>query len=240
MPSSSGKPPGKLGRVVGIVAALILVLAFALQLRGWTKPRGVSKGDHLHAVLPAAIDGMPAAELPLGPTEAGDDLVRRVLQCDDVFYRAYNTPRGRFELYVAYWSPNKISSHLVASHTPDRCWSDNGWTCVDMKFGQRYSLDDRPFQPAEWRRFSSPGATRKVNVIYWHVVGGRPYPYGKSFNWTPNPLQYWKQFATYLLFGSDEQYFVRLTSEQSFDTLWPDPGFQEVLARLGALGLAER
>jgi hypothetical protein len=230
----------KLRLLIVTFLTLLLGVGIGLQVHGWAgRPAALPRTD-LAARLPTILGGHPARDLPLGPTEAGDHIVRTVLQCDDLVYRRYVTAHGDFDLYVAYWASNKIPSELVASHTPDRCWSDCGWKCRAMKFQQRYAAGSRKLLPAEWRIFADPSGFQLVHLIYWHVVGGQSYDYGRSFNWVPNPIQYWKEHARYVLFGSGEQYFVRLTSTQDFERLWPDPDFQLVLQNLADLTLAER
>lgn len=40
----------------------------------------------------------------------------------------YLGPNGqRLSVYLAYWSADKMSSRLVAGHTPDVCWVAGGW-----------------------------------------------------------------------------------------------------------------
>lgn len=224
--------------MAGLLVAC-LTLAVGLQVGGWKAKAGHSRGVHLAAALPTELNHSLARDIPLGPTENGDEVVRRVLQCDDVVYRGYSTAHGDFEVYVAYWAPNKVPPELVASHTPDRCWSDNGWTCTEMKFAQDYTIGERKLQPAEWRTFSPPGGSPSVHLIYWHITGKTPYRYGRSFNWAPNPFHYWEQHANYIVFGASEQYFVRLTSTRDFNELWPDADFQKVLQSLADLVLAK-
>lgn len=226
-----------------LVLAAITILgasAISLQFVGWRPGKRSAREPHLQQALPRVLDGVIIRDIPLGATEPGDEIVRRVLRCDEVVYRSYTTSRGAFEVLAIYWGANRIPSQLVASHTPDRCWSDNGWRCLQMRFQERFVSEGRSLHPGEWRIFESPGAEKKIHVIYWHMVGNTPYPYGRNFNWAPNPFRYWTQQASYVVFGSEEQYFVRLSSERPFEELQAEAEFRHVLDRLAVIALAER
>ena len=140
-------------------------------------------------------------------------------------------------MYVAYWGAGKMPTRLVASHTPDRCWTENGWRCLAMKFKQRQNFGTVALQPAEWRLFEPPLGGAPVYVLYWHLVDGRIYDYGERFNNVPSPVRWWKDAVEQALHGSQEQYFIRLTSSEPLENLWNDPGFAQVLTGLSQLGL---
>jgi len=131
-----------------------------------------------------------------------------------------------------------MPTQLVASHTPDRCWTENGWRCLAMRFQEPETLDGSALLPAEWRIFEPPSGGRPVYVLYWHLVGGRRYDYGRRFNAIPSPLLWWKGAVQQMLLGSGEQYFIRITSNEPIEGLWSDRGFAEMLRGLGHLGLA--
>jgi hypothetical protein len=175
----------------------------------------------------------------LGANEFQSGEVEKVLNYDDVFYREYRRGEVRFDVYVAYWAPGKMPTRMVASHTPDRCWTENGWLCTSMKFKVTEKLEGTPIQPAEWRVFEPPGGGRKTYVMYWHLVDGHTYDYGSRFNAVPSPLLWWKDAVQQAVLGSREQYFVRVNSEEPLETLWSDPGFAETIRRLGKMGLFE-
>jgi hypothetical protein len=50
----------------------------------------------------------------------------------------------------------------------------------------------------------------------------------------------WRDTVAYATSGSDAQYFIRVTSNRPFEQIEGDPGWQEVLAALGKLGLAAK
>ena len=231
-------------RIGGWFGLIILVAALGLQ---FVRLRNVKDGDTQSAVrriqlattLPKAVTGWEAADEPLGPTEFLQTAVEKNLNYDDMVNRVYRSGVRSFGLYVAYWSPGRMPVQKVASHTPDRCWSESGWTCEEMRIDDRIKVGDQLLLPARWRLFRPPVAGgAKQYVLYWHLVGGDLYDYGDGFNQRPDPLQWWRDAVHYALKGSSEQYFIRMMSSQPLEELQGDVGFQEVLGALAKLGLA--
>ena len=221
-----------------LLPALILVVAVAMQgvqvFREAPKPRG----PHLGRAVPLELTGWTGRELPLGASEFIAGEVEKVLNYDEVLYHEYNRGGENFAVYIAYWGAGKMPTRLVASHTPDRCWTENGWHCLDMKFKQPKVFEATALQPAEWRLFEPPSGGSPIYVLFWHLVEGRTYDYGDRFNAIPDPVLWWKDAVQQAVLGSREQYFIRLTSSEPLENLWNDPGFAEVLRGLEQLGLA--
>lgn len=224
----------------------MIVLAAALGLQ-CVRLGNVKDGDTLSPVrhiqlgttLPKAVSGRDSVDEPLGPTEFLQTAVEKSLNYDDMVNRVYRSGARSFGVYVAYWSPGRMPAQKVASHTPDRCWSESGWTCEAMRIDDRIKVGDQLLLPARWRLFRPPvegGA--KQYVLYWHLVGGDLYDYGDGFNQRPDPLKWWRDTVHYALKGSSEQYFIRIMSAQALEELQGDVGFQEVLGALATLGLA--
>ena len=231
--------------IFSILAGALLVGAGILQI---FQVRNVKDGDTLSGVRPLGLDtlitktpaGWMSVDEPLGATEFMRSSVEKTLNYDDYINRVYQKSKQRFSLYVAYWSPGRMPVQKVASHTPDRCWTENGWTCLQLRSNERLTGSGVPLMPAQWRLFAPPGAnTVPEYVVYWHLVGGELYDYGDGLNRRANPLKWWRDTVHFAVKGSAEQYFIRLTSDRPFDELNKDPGFQEILRALGKLGLAE-
>jgi hypothetical protein len=212
----------------------ILGIAVFVQVNGIHRMPDQGHGVHLAKIF---SDAGPGFDKPLAETEVGVKAVVDTLHCDDIFYREYQLSGGILRVYVAYWAPNKIPTQLVASHTPDWCWSASGWTCREIYFGQ--VLGFGPGLPAaEYRVFRPPnGSDADQRVAYWHLVGGRLYDYGNSFNFPLSPLKWWRDQITYMTVGNREQYFIRLSSPQSFDGFASDPAFKKIVECLGRIGL---
>jgi hypothetical protein len=223
-----------------VLAALALFVAVAAQNlhlgRSLPKPEGAPLSD----VVRLTQAGWQTKDLPLGPNEFLSTEAVKVLNYDDMVNREFSRGGTRFGVYAAYWGAGKMPVQLVASHTPDRCWTENGWKCLEMKFRQPIEFEGRALQPAEWRLFEPPAGGSPVYVLYWHLIGGRVYDYGSRFNAVPDPLLWWKGAVQQALLGSREQYFIRITSNEPIDQIWNDQGFAEVIRSLARLGLAKQ
>lgn len=222
-----------------VLPAFVLAAAVSMQGMNFFRETARPRPPHLAQVIPAAPAGWTSREVPLGPNEFMANEVEKVLNYDDVLNREYSRGGESFGVYVAYWGPGKMPTRLVASHTPDRCWTENGWHCLDMKFKQPESFEGGALQPAEWRLFEPPAGGQSVYVLYWHLVEGRIYDYGNRFNSIPDARLWWEDAVQQALHGSREQYFIRLTSSIPLEALWNDPGFADVIRGLTQLGLVE-
>ena len=180
------------------------------------------------------LAGWKVHDEPLGPSEAISASALKTLNLDEYVYRAYTKGSTRFAIYAAYWAPGRMPTRQVASHTPDRCWTENGMRCLDMKFKLPVTVGDRALLPAEWRVFAAPGG-EVTHVMYWHLVDGELYDYGDRFSAIPHPWLWWKDTVAQVLEGSREQHFVRITSNIPFDQLRRDAGFETALGQLGEL-----
>lgn len=222
-----------------LVPVAVLVFAGGLQCIAVFRETPQPRGPHVAAHVPTSIPGWRVRNMPLGDTESLRSAVVKTLNYDEVVYREYSKGGVVVGVYVAYWGAGKMPTRLVASHTPDRCWTENGWTCQDMRFREKLSFDGHEWQPAEWRRFLSPSGQGTIYVRYWHLVEGRVLEQGARFNAVPHPVYWWRDAVQQALRGSLEQYYIRITANVPFESFWNEPSFAEVLRGLGGLGLAE-
>jgi hypothetical protein len=220
-----------------IIAGIGLALAVVIQGLNLFADEPQSRGPHLNDHIPQAAAGWSVADVPLGPNEFLVNQVERILNYDEFVFRQFSRGRDSFSVYVAYWGPGKMPTRLVASHTPDRCWTENGWRCLDMRFKESEIAPGVQLQPADWRLFEPPGGGPAQYVLFWHLVEGKAYDYGERFNAVPHPVKWWKDAVQQALFGSREQYFIRITSDRPFELIRDDPAFIELLEGLGRLGL---
>lgn len=191
----------------------------------------------LFELLPRAVEGWNISDMPLGSTEAINAATLKTLNLDDYVYRRFERGGSSFTVYAAYWAPGRMPTRLVASHTPDRCWTENGMRCTEMRFRDIYLIGGKQMLPGEYRAFVPPKGGATTYVIYWHTVAGELYDYGGRFNAIPAPWLWWKDTLAQAAYGSREQLFVRVSSETPLGSLWQDPAFQVVMAKIANIGL---
>src|SRR4051812_8877665 len=91
-------------------------------------------------MVPREIDGWNVSDEPIGPTEAASASALKTLNLDDYAYRSFHRGGHFFTVYAAYWAAGRMPTRLVASHTPDRCWTENGMRCVETGFHRPYAV----------------------------------------------------------------------------------------------------
>lgn len=221
-----------------VLPTVAVLVAIAVQWTGSFRETSQPRAAHLAGSITATIPGWLGRDVPLSANEFLESEIEKTLNYDEVVNREYTRGDENFGIYAAYWGAGKMPTRFVASHTPDRCWTENGMRCLEMKFRHVAAFEGQPLQPAEWRRFESVHGQKPVYVLYWHLVEGRIYDYGNRFNAVPSPRLWLKDAVQQMLLGSREQYFIRLTSSTPLEDIWNDPGFAEVLRGLKHLGLA--
>lgn len=197
---------------------------------------GVAAGELIKR-LPVVAGAWQGRVEPLGPSEFVSEQAEKILNFDDYAYLIYRQGNRTLGVYVAYWQAGRMPTHKVASHTPDRCWTENGWKCDEMRFGVAANYGAVALKPAQWRRFTPPGGSGTQYVLFWHLVGDELYDYGDRFNATPHPLKWWRDSMAYAIKGSQPQYFIRLTSDRPLEELLGDPDLAPVLEALAGMGL---
>ena len=98
----------------------------------------------LSNIIPKEINGWSYTDFDLANSEESSDRIASFLNFDDSLYRVYVKGNVRVGVYIAYWTPGKVSYRWAGAHTPDTCWVVNGWTRIDRK----YSI---PFQVNEFK-----------------------------------------------------------------------------------------
>ena len=222
-----------------ILPILVLVAAAFFHGLSLLHATPINRGIHLANQLPKSVQGWRVRSLALGETESVRNAVEKTLNYDDALYLEYAKNGVTVGVYVAYWGAGRMPTQLVYSHTPDRCWVENGWTCRETRYAEPVSMAGVALQSAEWRQFLPPGGGKPVYVRYWHLVAGKVYAHGARLNTIPHPLHWWRDVVKDAIRGRPEQYFIRLSANVPFETFWDDPGFAEVLRGLAGLGLAE-
>lgn len=224
------------------VGLFVLSAGVVLQL---LKFRDTKEGDRLTEArpvklverVPRTLAGWSVRDEPLGPNEVTRTAAEKILNYDDYVFRIFEKDGKQIGVYVAYWAAGRLPVQKVASHTPDRCWTENGWRCEEMRFAEPVLAGDVHLMPAQWRRFTPPKEAAEQYVIFWHLVGDQLYDYGARFNARPDLVKWWRDTLKYAFSGSEAQYFVRVTSNRPFEELAQEPAWAELVEALGRLGL---
>lgn len=217
----------------------VLFLSVGIQVAAYINETPVVENTNppLEKAIPESLPGWETTELDLGPTESVTEASERILNLDDFVHRRYSSPRGSFSVYVAYWGPGKMPIRLVSQHTPDRCWTENGWTCTDRRFNVQKFVGGEELQPAQWGEYAIQEFENES--YFWHVVNGEAKWFaGESMNTRTTVGSFVTDLRNFTFNKKPDQYFVRIVSQQSLDELWQLPGFQRVMADLADLCLA--
>lgn len=210
-----------------LVSAMLLF--FALNTRGPSRPSGPV--PDLAAMLPVAPGGWDIVQT--------DDLrpFASILRTDHLVQRTYARAAsgGRpvvITLYIAYWAPGQAPVSQVAAHTPEACWPGSGWMPEPVaSHDGSFAVGSRDVPLPEYRAFTS-GDVRQ-NVWYWHLYDGRSI--GQE-----DPRSALALLRLALRYGfrtAGEQFFVRVSSNLSWDEIRDEPLLADVVARLAPHGL---
>jgi len=227
-------------KAVSLILLMTLLLFLgAVQVFSLGQKQDVtSVGMDLGNIIPDSVDGWTCEEIPLGSSEATSESAMKMLKLDDFVQRKYSRNGQTITVYVAYWQPGKMDTRLVASHTPDRCWVENGWKCVQTRHADVLELDGLATAPAEFRVFDIEG--HMSVVYYWLMVNGQLYVFGNRLNSYPEPADFLRDFFREMVKGRPEQYFVRISSSLSDESLRSEPLFRQIMECLEITGISSR
>lgn len=226
-----GKPCRHSGVLLGGLA-LLLGLIFGLQQFSHWDARGAGRLLSLAEHLPSSVSGWRGEDRPMANTEALAGMVKEVLNYDDAILRTYHRNNQEFSVFLAYWQAGKMPARTVAFHIPDKCWVAAGWVRVAADYDYRREWGNRPLAPAQYREFVD--GTMRQHVIYWHIYNGQAIRYNP--NGSPSDLSMLTDLLRRGLRQKGEQYFIRIASASPIETLWAEPGFQDILELIAPLG----
>jgi hypothetical protein len=210
--------------VCGVVLMTGMVAPFVFMKRG-----GPGKGVHLSKRLSRELSGWEVRDVKLGANEFQTKHAEGVLLCDDYLFREYSQGSSSFSIYIAYWGPGKIARGHVGNHTPDICWVSNGAAMLEKKSEAVLSILGSETPRCEWRRFEMRDKS-VVEVVFWHVVGGKVLYFDSS-----SPTRWLRDALHELVLAGKEQYFVRVSIQGGFDSLQSQDGLKLVLADIKTL-----
>jgi Protein of unknown function (DUF3485) len=201
------------------LTSFLLAAAIGLVAYGSTQIPAPKFKGHLKDILPPAPEGWIMKDRPIAETPEMKQAVGELLNFDDgVFVDYINTAGDRLSVYIAYWTPGKMSHRLVAGHTPDICWVGAGWEKkyegVTPNLEVRSSVSnkhDSTLIPVGENRIYSAQNTIEY-VWFWHIVGNEVMSYKTG----GNPP--WHSIITDTLKKGinqrEEQFFIRLSSNR--------------------------
>lgn len=228
-PSQSARGPQRLV-ASGMVLAIVIALLFILNTRPASFPS--RPPPDLAALLPTNYAGWESS--------ASDDLYRFSDQlqtkhlAQTTYQRKTASSAGPLVLtvYLAYWPTGQVPVSSVASHTPDACWPGSGWSAKPQPdLRTQLTISQRQLDLAEYRQFTQGDYLQ--HVWYWHIYDGRVI-HPESVR---SPRQLLLMAFKYGFHRDGEQLFVRVSSNQPWDTIAHEPLLQEIFARLTQFGL---
>lgn len=185
---------------------LILILAVGFVLYGSLRVPEPQFTGNLRDLLAAPPAGWQMKEKPIADTPEMKEAVGELLNFDDGVFVDYLGPAGeRISVYLAYWSPGRMSHRLVAGHTPDVCWPGAGW--IKIKEGDTSQL--LPTVPTGETRTFTLGQVPE-HVWYWHLVGKESKRYRTGFAppWYASIVDIFEKGLN----QREEQFFIRISS----------------------------
>ena len=211
-----------------IFAVVLLVSAIGLVLYGTTRVPEHSFHGKLAEILPPAPAGWTMIKREIADTPEMKEAVGELLNYDDGVFVDYTNGADRLSVYIAYWTPGKMSQRLVAGHTPDVCWVGNGWVKESSETVRGLKGDGKPLPPAEGRLFKIQGTAE--HVWFWHIVGSEAKSYATGF--APPWYAPITDLLTKGLNQREEQFFIRLSSQIPLTSTSLNPILQAVLSTL--------
>lgn len=207
-----------------IFAAFLLAAAAGVIIYGGTRIMDPTFHGKLTDVLPEPPPGWEIVKREIADTPEMKEAVDELLNYDDGIFVDYINGPIRLSVYIAYWTPGKMSHRLVAAHTPDICWVANGWKKESSEVVTGLSIGETRLPPAEGRLFTIQG--KGEYVWFWHLVGGEAKSYGTGY--TPPWYAPLTDLATRGLNQREEQFFIRLSSQTPLNT----PSLKPLIDRL--------
>ena len=209
----------------------VLLVAGCLIINGELLPRKHTFYVSLKSCLPQQeeLSSWSVSYLPLADTPEAQEAVKKILNYNDAVYAIYTSRDTHISVYAAYWRPDRMPYRVVASHTPDACWIESGWRCKFREETKTLTGTAGHILPtAQIRTFMQNDRTE--HVVFWHLIGRNTLLYVG-----PKSQPTWSAFITDLfslgLRQRDEQFFLRISSNQPLAKLWETPVVKSIIQR---------
>lgn len=226
-----------------LVVSLVMVFAY---MRLPSPPPSISKP--LAELIPTQVADWTVEAVPLASTPEMLGRVEEILQFDDAITLDYRYGNLLVEMYAAYWKAGKRDYDSTSVHNPDVCWINANWKCVERQSLKPKPVAGRLLQPLEYGVYEKAGVTQYV--LFVHLVGGKSHSVnyeGFSKDFWPHvvwKLKRWYQiyitnFIAYGMQKPEDQLFVRISSNQPFESFWNTPRFETLVESWASLHLFE-
>ena len=216
--------------VVALSAAAALWLLFTVRTHPQSPLSQMGLEPRIDALIPTSAPGWDATTRN-DLYQFSAELRTRFL-VERSFTRTRNGREEQVTIYVAFWPAGGVPVSLVEAHTPDACWPGGGW--VEDAARHRHTtlqVDTHTLPLSEFRLFQLDGYPQ--NVWYWHLFDGQVI----QQNDTASALALLSLAWHYGFRKDGDQYFVRISSNQSWEEISRDPLVRDTVKRLQSIGL---
>ncbi len=219
-----------------IIAAIFLLTGLGLRAYFiFVPPPLATLTESLAEIVPNKLNGWRIEDQDMADSPESSARISDFLNFDDALFRVFRRGDTFVGLYIAYWTPGKASYRWAGAHTPDTCWVQNGWTCLEREYSIPFSSGETNFQPAEFGVYEKNGAAQYV--YFWHLVGGEAFGYEQQGG--HNIFAALIDVKNHGLNLRQEQFFIRLSSNKTIDELKKLDGFMEILDSLREINIAQ-
>jgi len=180
----------------------------------------ISLEESISDIIPKEINGWSYADYDLASSDESSDRVSSFVNVGDCLY--------------CVCTPGKVSYRWAGAHTPDTCWVVNGWTRLDREYSIPFQVNEIKLKNAEFGIYKKDRTVE--NVYFWHLVGGEPFGYAQKE--IPNIFGALIDIQKYGLNLRQEQFFIRLSSNEDLESLKQIDGFNEIIKGLSRLPLS--
>ncbi len=231
-----------LKKLLLLISFLTLAIALGVQLYArvrYNHQPSLEKNE-LETVIPKEYKGWTSQSIELTAWE------REILSQDQYINRNYEKGSVLVNVYVAYWNPGSVPYYHAGAHNPDSCWVNSGMNRVDRKYSQPMSVSGQSLKPHEFGCYVAANG-QPVDVVFWHLVGGRPMRYeDQKLGWKQGiqgridrfPM-YIQDFKDYGLDQQQEQFFIRVYSNIPYSEWKDHPEINELFEILKPTGVFE-
>jgi hypothetical protein len=198
--------------VLFLCAVVLFAAGVAIPLGARAKGTRTFPGN-LETLLPESttLQGWQVARRPVADTPEMQRAISELLNFDEGGLWEFQRGNFRVSVYLAYWSPGKMSQRSISGHTPDVCWVEAGWRNESASIRTIEVQANDLLIPLEQRIFRQDPAVEE-HVVFAHFVGGQAVKYAVGRG---PPWYAWIDDLLRLGFAQrEEQFFVRVSSNR--------------------------